>query len=344
MSSEEVQMLQSMFPGLSAEVIRQAIRDANGDADRAVDSLLNLQTIQDSDSFVPAPQPEPRRTPVVAPKPVTPPIHHPPARTGDQMLSDEMFALSLMQEEQMLADAQMAWQIQQQENSRSSYSYRPPTYVPPPPRSYSPEPPAPTFELTDEIVKEAGDAFIKNFLPTVLKQLKDIEVPDIDEKLDVPKVGEIHFGVKGLALGDVNVAGENVSFKLLEGQVLEIHMTNLAAKLSQFDWFYKKKSFPKLKDSGKADATLSKISIHVRVAIQNSGRLDVQNTDVKVGNLDIHITGTKASFLYKLVISLFSSSIKQALENGLTSVVKDTLDGGMDNLTDLLQGGDGDSD
>jgi len=55
---EDVSMLKGMFDHLDTKTIRSVLIDANGDVERAIDSLLNLAAIDVIDSPVPASPPK----------------------------------------------------------------------------------------------------------------------------------------------------------------------------------------------------------------------------------------------------------------------------------------------
>eukprot|EP01102_Stenamoeba_stenopodia_P003714 TRINITY_DN1386_c0_g1_i6.p1 TRINITY_DN1386_c0_g1~~TRINITY_DN1386_c0_g1_i6.p1 ORF type:complete len:441 (-),score=138.81 TRINITY_DN1386_c0_g1_i6:20-1342(-) len=101
----------------------------------------------------------------------------------------------------------------------------------------------------------------------------------------------------------------DVSFQL----GLEINTT-----IKKFSWAFKKKTFPKLKDDGFANAKINSIKIQTTLQVVPNPRtlasLRVTDTKVNIKKVDLKISGTKASVIYNMLLSLFSGTIKKMID------------------------------
>lgn len=114
--------------------------------------------------------------------------------------------------------------------------------------------------------------------------------------------------------------------------------TNITASLEKFSWFYKKESFPKLKDKGDAVSGISKAIILVRIQFNPTGEsgpeLSVDTIAIKVGSLDLKISGTAASVLYNTIFSAFSNSMKRKVQSELQKVLYEFFQDAIENFFD----------
>jgi len=67
---------------------------------------------------------------------------------------------------------------------------------------------------------------------------------------------------------------------------------------------------------------------------KTTASLNMTFCEVIIGDLQLKITGTKASFIYNALFSLFSGTIKRAIEKGLTDMIRNTL---TQSLTEALR-------
>jgi len=160
-------------------------------------------------------------------------------------------------------------------------------------------------------------------IPVLILHLKNLEVPPMNEKVQNGTIGAINFGIEGVTVSDVQIPQERVSVKT-ENQEVVLVAQGVSAELAPFRWFYEKDTFPKLKDSGTANAAISNTTINVSIQLGATSQLASKCT-VEIGNLDIKIRDTKASFLYNVLLASFKSSICRALQNTLAQAITSTI-------------------
>ncbi|KAH3759346.1 lipopolysaccharide-binding protein [Pelomyxa schiedti] len=208
----------------------------------------------------------------------------------------------------------------------------------PPPRA-APAVELPEFDLTkldssqlDQLVKLVK----KGMLPIMLDQVKQVQVPDIDEAADLPKVGHVEFGIHGLQMEDAQIPEEKVNV-VMEGKRIIVSASDVSAKLRKFSWFYKKDSFPKIKDKGNAECRVANGTIRCVIDLgmnpDGSPSVIVSECTVQLAKLDIKISGTAVSVIYNLVIAMFKSLIKRTLEQALKNLITESVNNNQDLLS-----------
>jgi len=182
--------------------------------------------------------------------------------------------------------------------------------------------------LDSTVITEVLNGVKGGVIPIMIKQLSAMTIPSISEKVDTGKMGMVDFTVDQIKVAEAHVPEKNVDIKVDKTQIV-ITVKDISAKLEQFQWAYEKHAFPKMKDSGNANASIDDTEIQADLTIglddQGNPTVTVSNCTVKIGKLDIKISGTMASFLYNTVLALFKKTIKNSLETSLSQMITESV-------------------
>jgi len=182
--------------------------------------------------------------------------------------------------------------------------------------------------LDSSVITEVLNGIKGGVIPIMLKQLSAMTIPGMSEQIDTGKMGVVDFSLDEIKVSEANVPEENVDIKVDKTQIV-ITVKDISAKLHQFQWAYEKHAFPKMKDSGHANASIedTEIQADLNIGIDGYGNptVNVSSCTVKIGKLDIKISGTMASFLYNTVLALFKKTIKNSLEQSLSKLITESV-------------------
>ena len=171
------------------------------------------------------------------------------------------------------------------------------------------------------------DQVKEHMVPVVEEQFSDLEIPAFDETFDVPKLGEINFGCESIKLHSFVFPSDQIRLNL-ENNNIRFTAEQISAELNSFDWFFKQKSFPRISEKGEATATLSggSVNILLQVVMNASGvSLNVVSVDVKVGKLNVKVTGNAKKFIYNLIINVVVRLLKTQIEKALAKLIREAI-------------------
>jgi len=310
-----MEVLHDMFPSMKATTLQSVLNECGGDVERAVDSLLSMEVINM----------ETVSRGVGAPVP--PPSSCSPSPHLTQLELDELLA------KELAADS---YSHIHSRSDPDSISYLPSSHGR---ESYSAVRKAPharpheshtvALEQIDAGVMSEMIAGVKgSVIPLLLQQLQALEVPAVEEQIDAGKLGLIKLSLDQIHVANANVPEDSVNISV-EGVNIKIAAKEITARLQQFKWAYEKITFPKVKDSGNADASVTEATIQVilQIASDEYGNpsFTVSQCEVNAGKLDIKISGSLASFMYNTLLGLFKKSIKSTLETSLAEMITSSV-------------------
>ncbi|KAL6042221.1 Sas10 domain-containing protein [Balamuthia mandrillaris] len=191
--------------------------------------------------------------------------------------------------------------------------------------------------------------FRDTLVPVIRETIEEANTGEIEDVVE-STLGKIEYGIDGIEVAQALIPLQSlkVSFKnhktSIQGDTvvrlpksIQIKAEDIAIFLKPFSWYYKKDTFPKLKDKGKVAPTVKKVSITASVAVYLSER-DAKEGEVErypsaklvscnVGakSLSIKISETKASVVYNIVIAAFKRSIKANLRKTLTQMMEEEV-------------------
>jgi len=287
-----VMLLKDMFTGVDEDLLQGVLLECAGDVERAIDCLLNITT--------------PNATPTLSTQAAN-------INLNPEKEKEESKELSQMELDELLA-----------KELANGYSASPVQYYHQRKPQEEPIHSVGIDNLDPSVIGELLESVKSNVIPVMVEQFQKVEIPPLAEDLEVGKFGKISISITEISVSEARVPKENIEI-VMEGTTFKILAKQLEAKLSQFKWAYEKNSFPKLKDSGNADASISEatISVFLKLAPDEFGNphLSATNCTVNIGQLDLKISGTMASFVYNSMLSIFKSKIKTALEASLSLMI-----------------------
>lgn len=191
--------------------------------------------------------------------------------------------------------------------------------------------------ISQEDLDSLLDQMKSHIIPTLKEEALQLDLPNSEETIEIPKFGPVAFGYSGISLESFEIPAAEMSLKLA-GNDIHLECKKIEGKIKPFDWFFRQENFPKLKDKGQATASISStdINLTLRFNITASGTgLMVSKSEVKIGNLDIKVAKNAKSFIYNIVISVAVRMLKPRLEQ----LLSDMLRSGVDKNSKELMGG-----
>jgi len=163
----------------------------------------------------------------------------------------------------------------------------------------------------------------EEFIPKIVKKIQNLYIPAFEEMVDAGKIGEIFFGLEDIGISQVDIPLQSVGCSFEENTII-IVWNNIHVSLNKFKWNYRKETFPKLKDSGNAEASVNETIVCITMFFDTENRnprLRVVSSAVKIGDLDIKISGSVVSVLYNVILGAFSKTIKIKIQEEMYKIV-----------------------
>ncbi|KAF2076129.1 hypothetical protein CYY_002591 [Polysphondylium violaceum] len=114
--------------------------------------------------------------------------------------------------------------------------------------------------------------------------------------------------------------------------ILEIELTNIQFRLNQVRWFYKKHSFPKIKDDGLVNISTGEKGVDVKVKISFSPKIieekhcfQILKSKCKIHDIRIEILNSNHNSLYKTIYKLFKKKIRASIEEAIVEAMKEKI-------------------
>ncbi|PWA53399.1 lipid-binding serum glycoprotein family protein [Artemisia annua] len=161
-------------------------------------------------------------------------------------------------------------------------------------------------------------------IKTAISNLIPLNLPDIEQSVQIPLVGKVKMVVSNIVIYDVEVVKSVVQ----SGDMgLTIVASGATADL-RFDWSYTYSTwFFDISDSGVASVKVEGMEIGLTLGLKNEeGTLRVSPLDCGcyVNYLSIVLDGG-ASWLYQGIVDFFSEDIAYAVEDTITDKVKEAV-------------------
>jgi lipopolysaccharide-binding protein len=174
------------------------------------------------------------------------------------------------------------------------------------------------------LVSQSGINEAQNIaIPILQSQLNKIAIPDLHSKVHVAVIGNIDIDITNIQLSGVTF---QTSVKIVPSTGIAMTLSSLSATVNA-NWHYKEESWPHIGDSGTVVASVSNTQTDLVLAITNSNGhpvVTLTQDDVSIGSMSVELHGG-ASWLYQVILDLFSGSIKSdietAIKNGLATAI-----------------------
>jgi len=160
----------------------------------------------------------------------------------------------------------------------------------------------------------------ENLIPRLKERVGSAQIPEFEDSFDGGKaVGVIEFGVEEISVEELVIPLDNIHVSFSDPTIV-IVWNNVSASLRRFQWFYRKNVFPRIKDNGSANASISKGIVCITLGIdraESGPKFSLLSSAVKIGSLDVKISGSMIRVLYNLLLSAFSRSMKVKVQEQL---------------------------
>jgi len=209
--------------------------------------------------------------------------------------------------------------------------------------------------LVSDLMLDSEGNFV--YKPEVLEQLKRIILDSIVNRLRVPlptisgEGQDLDFEVSGLVLNVGDVLPERVLIEsrgklLLDPKQMEIEgaahglritMNNINIHMPEARLWFRRKSFPKVEDEGRASIDVGgrgmDLVITLRTIAKPPNFFRVQTVDCNFHNLALTLSETHHDFIYNSLLKMFSGTVKNDIENA----IEDNIRGNLEQLNFLLR-------
>eukprot|EP01117_Protostelium_nocturnum_P010896 TRINITY_DN3933_c0_g1_i2.p1 TRINITY_DN3933_c0_g1~~TRINITY_DN3933_c0_g1_i2.p1 ORF type:complete len:851 (-),score=312.85 TRINITY_DN3933_c0_g1_i2:2-2554(-) len=191
------------------------------------------------------------------------------------------------------------------------------------------------FEFENEM--KAGSEFynyyssyMKNtMIPALIESLNGVKAEEIEDEFDGGKaIGTIYYGLTQIVVDKLVIPLQHVNIHFESNGEITIIWDHMSASIEEFAWHYKKKSFPKLKDSGNATASLSDTTVTAKLKMIKGEKpedtyLSLLSAEANIKHLDVKISGTAISVVYNLVLAAFKKSMKRVMSKQLEKALEE---------------------
>ena len=196
--------------------------------------------------------------------------------------------------------------------------------------------------VRDLFVDENGNAKIHSELlhdlqvivPALVKKLRRLPLPDIDlcdEESDLK--------IRNAVLDCGDIAPSYFRFTLqgdVEGSLvrnyIQVIVSKIRAKIIGADFYYNKKTFPKITESGRADLSIyGKNGMTIGFEIcpyDNHGesKLILRRNLCKISQLNLRLRNTDHDILYGMLSPIINAVVKTRIENIIKETLKDIIE------------------
>ncbi|KAL8226434.1 hypothetical protein R6Q57_016266 [Mikania cordata] len=177
-----------------------------------------------------------------------------------------------------------------------------------------------SFGISQTGLELAKDLMINSAISSLIP----LELPQIEQKVQIPLVGKVRMVLSNIVIYQVNVSSSVVQ----PGEIgVTIVASGATAGLS-FDWSYSYSTWLfEFSDSGVASVQVEGMEIGMTIGLysqQGTLRLSPQECGCYVNYISIKLDGG-ASWLYQGIVDFFEDDIISAVENTITNKVIDVV-------------------
>ena len=160
-------------------------------------------------------------------------------------------------------------------------------------------------------------------IPFVRDQLLAMHIPSLGGTKPLSVGGKLTFELSNIVLSGLTIPVKGIKIDFTDSILIQV--VNIGAEIKGMKWSYSQSGFPYLKDSGTGGCTVKnaegKISFKIEFSKEGQPYLAVSDAEFKIGSLDINVGATTASFIYNVLLSLFSSVIKNQVESEISKLI-----------------------
>ncbi|KAI7744632.1 hypothetical protein M8C21_001241 [Ambrosia artemisiifolia] len=174
-------------------------------------------------------------------------------------------------------------------------------------------------------ISQLGLEFAKDLMiNTALSSLIPLQLPEIEQKIQIPLVGKV-----SMVLSDIVISQVNVSHSVVRpGEIGVVIVASGATAVLRFDWSYEYSTWLfEVTDSGVASVKVEGMEIGMTLGLysqQGTLRLSPVDCGCYVDYISIKLDGG-ASWLYQGIVDFFEDDIISAIEDTITNKVTEAV-------------------
>lgn len=174
-------------------------------------------------------------------------------------------------------------------------------------------------------ISQIGLEFVKDVLiNTAISSLIPIELPEIEQNVQIPLVGRVHMVLSNIVIYEVNVMHSIVE----SGEIgVTIVVSGATGNLS-LDWGYAYSTWLfEITDNGVASVQVEGMEIGMTIGLKNEQgtlRLSPEDCGCYVNRISITLKGG-ASWLYQGIVDFFEDDITNAVEDTITKKIMESV-------------------
>eukprot|EP00871_Galdieria_phlegrea_P004927 jgi/Galph1/5435/GphlegSOOS_G4008.1 len=177
-----------------------------------------------------------------------------------------------------------------------------------------------------------------------ITSVKEILIPQLQTELvgmrfpNIENTGQKYeYQLEDLSLQSLNIPSSQVKVTIMHPDI-HVECEDIQLNIQIGRWQYRRKGTLSFQDDGEATGSLSnvKVGLIIRSHFEEGSeipRMGVRKCDVSVGEANLRFTGTKASWLYNLLSTLFQNQLKRNVEAVLQRTVSQAVDSQLANWT-----------
>jgi len=171
-------------------------------------------------------------------------------------------------------------------------------------------------------------------VPNLIQRIQSVSVPPTEEEMDGGKLGRTLFTIGKLEVVDM-IIPVNQTHITFNPKSITIVWNNVCASLKDFEWKYRKETFPKLKDKGMAYAGIEGAIICAVIHLERdpkTPKLTIESTAISISDIKFKISGSTISMLYNAIANMVAKLAKPKVQLELQKVIQDFFE----NMTNQL--------
>ncbi|KAK5582720.1 hypothetical protein RB653_004305 [Dictyostelium firmibasis] len=186
--------------------------------------------------------------------------------------------------------------------------------------------------------------------PYLIHNIHKISIPNIVGSKESSKK-KIEYRLENINLILTKIDPNDLKIKLISSvetaplvlkgcikSILSIELTNVQFRLDQVEWYFKKSSFPKIKDNGLVNISTGgdgdgkgghgggvdiklKLSFSPKI-LDSKHCFQILKSKCKINDIHINILNSNHNGLYKTIYKLFKKKIKKSIEDAISEQIK----------------------
>jgi hypothetical protein len=153
--------------------------------------------------------------------------------------------------------------------------------------------------------------------------VKSIEIPPIEGVKDWGS-----YAIRELRVKSLTTDRQKLSIDVSDS--VYVSLSEIKLEFNDFDFEVDKKNFPKVQDQGTAEANAqfdAFVKFDIKSSMAGGGGIGVDDVaaEITIGELPVKVLSGSHKFLYNMLLSLFSSKVKEAVSQEIADKVDESI-------------------